>query len=202
MKNIHITESQLAMLKKMLKEAYTVDGTRELEQNGYNAKQAAQELFNQNPNLRNDVNKGEATVGFNPAALAEDIDEVNNRHTPYGERPQFGDLDYNYESEENYDEVCRYLQDISMDPNVSDILWRAVDGRNEDVHELLDYIEATTDMKIHPNALRQALASFGDEHQYGYAMEGKMYTKKQLMEAKMRKLKSKCVKYSKSDLLK
>lgn len=77
MRKIHITESQLKELKKKINEAYTVDATQELEQNGGNAKKAADTLFAKNPTLKSDADKGEANVGFNPTALEEDCCEDN-----------------------------------------------------------------------------------------------------------------------------
>lgn len=71
MRKIHITEAQLAYCVKNLHEAYTVDATSELEQTGNNAKTAANNLMAKNPNLKNDADRGEANISFNPEALSE-----------------------------------------------------------------------------------------------------------------------------------
>ena len=70
MRKIRITESQYKRLKKSLKEAFNVDVTQQLERKG-NARDAWQEVKQQNPMLQQSANNGEVTATFNPDALDE-----------------------------------------------------------------------------------------------------------------------------------
>ena len=71
MKKIHITEEQLAELKKKLTEVYDVDVTDKLE-GGKTPTQVVSDMTAENPNLSNDANSGEVKFTFNPKGIDED----------------------------------------------------------------------------------------------------------------------------------
>lgn len=182
MKRIHITESQLNELRKRINEAYTVDATQELEQNGGNAKKAADALFAKNPNLKSDANRGEANVGYNPTALEEGCFE-DNAHS------------------DSYTEAYNYLMDLRGTEDFYR-LTNMLDGNIDEEEAAIDEIAQATGVKrdiakYAAHAVMSEVGGFGANE----VMEARRYTKKQIKEAKLRKLKKECKVYSKKDLI-
>lgn len=71
MKKIHITEAQLNELKKKLSEAFTVDGTKEVEQANGDMKTAWNNIKSKNPQLSQQADSGELNVSVNPSGIDE-----------------------------------------------------------------------------------------------------------------------------------
>ena len=71
MRKIHITESQLNELRKKLSEAFTVDGTKEVEQANGDMRTAWNNIKSKNPQLNQQANSGEVNVSVNPTGIDE-----------------------------------------------------------------------------------------------------------------------------------
>lgn len=71
MRKIHITEAQLNELKKKLSEAFTVDGTKEVEQANGNMRTAWTNIKAKNPQLSQQANNGEVNLSVNPTGIDE-----------------------------------------------------------------------------------------------------------------------------------
>lgn len=181
MRKIHITEAQLAYCVKKLHEAYTVDATSELEQTGNNAKTVANNLMAKNPNLKNDADRGEANISFNPEALSENC--------------------FNEEGDsEDYRIVLSYLEDIQGTPEFYRLI-NSIEGNIDEEEFAIQ--ELCNKLGVRKISVYSAIREFQKEmngNYNRYAMEGKLFTKKQIKEAKLENLKKSCTIIKKKDI--
>lgn len=211
MRKIHITESQLNELKRRLTEGndnYNIDLSDKVKENGGNVGTAIRQINAANPNAAKDVSNGKANYTVDPKKIALE-GCCEKRRMPWdGSTPSFGDIDYDYSEEPFYRELKSAVEDMSRDPRYQQLIFNAAENdRKDDVHALLKVISASCGIKVHPNALRQALQEldvedYEDGDSYSEVMEGKIFTKKEIKEAKLRKMKKESRRISKKDLLK
>lgn len=193
MKKVHITEEQLNYIKKRLTETYTVDVTDRLEA-GKSPSQVVSDMTAKNPSLSNDASSGEVNFAFNPKGIDEDVEES---------RADLVDRD----SEEYY-EVRNFISDLEGTPQYYQLL-NSLDGFTGDVNAAVDDIRSQLGRNINRMVVYAALKDFqretkrrmeGGDDRYSYAMEGKTFTKRQIKEAKIKKLQENSVVFRKKDL--
>lgn len=139
----------------------------------------------------NGLTPDETSFNINGSALKsmeESYDEAS-KHV------QFGDASYDYYGEEGYSELINLLQDIKRNPVMISTLNAAIDGDMESERALYN-VAKNNDINIPFNMFRYALRHMNQDEMNGYSMVDehviKRLTKKQIKEARLRKMMNEC----------
>lgn len=192
MRKIHITESQLAILKKTISESngnvVNIDATPQVQQKG-----ASQGLKDAKTTAQNaGVEPDEANFTVNGSALKsgiyEDYSDTVDRDSP------------------DYYEVENYLNDMIGTPLYNSIL-NSLYGYSSDALDVLNQIDEYFGGSINRGVIYAALNDFKRkirserlEVNYPDIAESKVLTKKQIKEARLANLRRDCIVYKKGDL--
>ncbi|MBP5724626.1 MAG: hypothetical protein J6X18_13770 [Bacteroidales bacterium] len=188
MKKIHITEAQLNYIKSKLTEAVAVDATKEVEAKGGNVNAAWQDMKSKNPSLSQQADDGEVSISVNPKGIDEGLYEFNKQDS----------------DSEDYQEVYNYLTDLRGTPDYYSIM-RGMWGNQGEVNEVIDKLFEYFGGRISKDYIMSAVYDFrNEESEYmenmGNVDESRKFTKRQIKEAKIRKLRKSCERFTKKDL--
>jgi len=188
MKKIHITESQLSELKKRLfeSEGLPVDATDAINDNNGNATAAIRKLQADNPALKN-----HATYTINPAGLKmeESISEEEYATDSY-----------------EYEVVKDYLESLRGTNELYSLLNKAngnSDMRNMAIKEISNAINGEADYQTIHSALMNFIKKENETletYDERFVAENRAFTKKQIKEAKLKRLRENTIVYKKKNL--
>lgn len=192
MRKIHITESQLKNVLMLMNEqngVTPIDGTQAFNDDGktfgVNCKKAVATAAS------NGLTPDETSFNINGSALKsmEEAFDEGGRHV------NFGDVSYDYYGEEGYSELINLLQDIKRNPSMISTLNAAINGDTESERALYN-VAKNNDINIPFNMFRYTLRHMNQDEINGYSMVDehiiKRLTKKQIKEARLRKMMNEC----------
>lgn len=148
----------------------------------------------------NGLTPDETSFNINGSALKsmeESCDELDRNI-------QFGDAGFDYYGEEGYSELISFLQDTKRDPSMAPVLYAAIDGDKASERELFRAARNSGIEIPTVNMFRYALQHMNYDETYNNFDDGvysmvdesknvtKCYTKKQIKEARLRKMMNEC----------